>query len=70
VTAAQLNASREVIVTASKRIYSAVTQLGERPVGNGSIGPLARRAHAALLKRLREEVAVGAVIASTPILAA
>jgi len=70
VTEAQLNASREVIVTASKRMYSAVTQLGERPVGTGSIGPLARRAHAALLKRLREEVAVGAVIASTPILAA
>jgi len=60
VTEAQLHASREVIVTASKRIYSAVTRLGDQPVGDGTIGPLARRAHAALLTRLREEVAVGA----------
>jgi len=81
VTEAQLNAAREVIVTASKRMYSAVTRLGDRAVGDGSIGPLARRAHAALLKRLREEVALGvrdaatnaaataATAAATPILA-
>lgn len=61
ITEAQLHASREILVTASKRMYSAVTRLGDRAVGDGSIGPLARRAHAALLKHLREEVAVGAI---------
>lgn len=70
VTEAQLHAAREVIVTASKRMYSAVTRLGDRAVGDGSVGPLARRAHAALLNRLREEVALGLRDAATPILAA
>lgn len=66
----EVRGSSEIILTASRRIFSAVTTLNGAPVGDGEIGPLARRANAALLARLTRECAPAtARTGSTPILA-
>lgn len=47
---ANLAAASEILVTSSRRLASAVTRLDGRPVGDGRIGPFARRAYE-LLRR-------------------
>ena len=54
-TEAQLRGASEIVLTASRRMFSSVTSLDGTPVGCGSIGPIARRANNALVERLRAE---------------
>lgn len=55
ISEAELRGASEIVLTASRRIFSSVTSLDGVPVGGGSIGPIALRANAALVARLRDE---------------
>ena len=70
VSAAELRASSEIVLTASRRMFSAVSTVDGVRVGDGVAGPLARRANAALVERLHRECRIGSASqATTPILA-
>jgi D-alanine transaminase len=66
-----LRGASEIILTASRRMFSAVTSLDGHSVGCGMIGPIATRANAALVKLLRRECGLATFVASpsAPILA-
>ncbi len=55
ITESQLRGASEIVLTASRRMFSSVTSLDGSPVGCGAIGPIAKRANAALVERLRAE---------------
>lgn len=66
----ELRESQGIIITGSRRIFSAVTTLDGSPISDGTVGPLTQRANAALLARLRRECEAAAANAwATPILA-
>ncbi|MSR28968.1 MAG: hypothetical protein EXS03_05245 [Phycisphaerales bacterium] len=70
VSDSELRRATEIVLTASRRIFSAVTTLDGTPVGSGGLGPLARRANAALVARLGAECETDAELPlSRPILA-
>lgn len=63
---AELREASEIVLTASRRMFSAVTSLDDRAVGTGTIGPIALRANAALVARLRAECSAAHVGAAAP----
>lgn len=71
ITQAQLESASEIVLTASRRMFSCVTRLDGREVGCGDRGPLALRANRAFVERLRKECprAGAGSRSSTPILA-
>ncbi len=69
VTRDELAAASEIVLTASRRMFSAVTMLNGNPVGDGKAGQLAKRANAALYQRLGHECGVSLGTGATPILA-
>ncbi len=55
ISESDLRGASEIILTASRRMFSSVTSLDGAVVGDGTIGPVALRANAALVARLRAE---------------
>ncbi len=71
ITESELAGASEIILTASRRMFSSVTTLNGNIVGGGTVGPIAKRANAALVARLRAECSMTSLgaCASPPILA-
>ncbi len=55
---AELLGADEVFITSSGREVAAVTRIDDRPVGDGRLGPVFRRLHAAF-QTFKEEVRIG-----------
>ena len=68
VTKGELASASEILLTASRRMISAVTTLDGKPVGDGKAGPLGKRANAALVHRLGDECGIALSAMVTPIL--
>jgi len=70
ISEAELRGASEIILTASRRMFSSVTALDGQTFGCGEVGPIAKRANAALVELLRGEcgLSVSGASASAPIL--
>ena len=53
----ELAGAREIMITSSRRLLSAVTRLDGRPVGDGRTGPIARRLFAAMRAEVERGIA-------------
>ena len=71
ISEAELRTASEIILTASRRMFSSVIELDRAVVGLGTVGPVAARANAALVNRLRAECSPAhhGAPSATPILA-
>lgn len=58
ITVDQLLAAREVMLTSTTRLMSAVTSVGGTVIGDGTVGPVCRRLYASLLNVVIREAAV------------
>lgn len=59
--AAELSAAEEVFICGTTTFVTAVTRLGDRPIGSGAAGPMTRRLHAALGRHIADACGLAAV---------
>jgi len=62
---AELRAAAEILVSSTRRLVSAVTHLDGRPVGDASVGPVARRLFAAMRDEVERHLGQPAPLSAT-----